>query len=212
MSPAPEAPKGRRGRRGAAEDTRGQILAAARSLFAEHGYEGTSLRRVARHAAVDPALVHHYFGGKEELFAASVQLPADPARVLSPVLQLPTAQRGEPLVRAVLGLWESELQPTMLTLIRSAIGSERQSALMREVFRRRILTTLMTGTDFDEQEKELRAELVAGQVLGLLITRYVVRLEPLASLPVDEVVRLVGPKVQQYLTDPLDLGPNGNRD
>lgn len=194
----------RRGRRGAAEDTRGAILTAARHLFAEHGYDGTSLRRIAREAEVDPALVHHYFDGKESLLAASVQLPADPAQVLAPVAALPADERGEALVRTLLGLWESPLQPGLLTLIRSTIGSQRQSALMREVFRRRILNVVMTGMHDDHQE--LRGNLVAGQILGLVISRYVVRLEPVASMPAEEVVQLVGPAVQHYLTGALPSG------
>ncbi|HET7415757.1 MAG TPA: TetR family transcriptional regulator [Arthrobacter sp.] len=195
--------QGRRGRRGAAEDTRGAILAAARELFAEHGYEGTSLRRIAREASVDPALVHHYFDGKDDLLAASVELPADPGEVLSAVVALPPDQRGDALVRTLLGLWESPLQPALLTLIRSTIGSKRQSALMREIFKRRILSVVMAGTTDDDGQQDLRGALVASQILGLVIARYVVRLEPLASLPVEDVVRQVGPTVQRYLTGEL---------
>lgn len=194
---------GSRGRRRAAEDTRGSILAAARRLFAEHGYEGTSLRHVAREASVDPALVHHYFDGKDDLLAASVQLPANPGEVLSAVVALPPEQRGEALVRTLLQLWESPLQPALLTLVRTTIGSKRQSALMREIFKRRILNVVMTGTEDDDGQKELRGSLIASQILGLVIARYVVRLEPLASLPVEDVVRQAGPTVQRYLTGEL---------
>lgn len=201
----PEAPgrQGRRGRRSAAEDTRGAILAAARRLFAEHGYEGTSLRHIAREASVDPALVHHYFDGKDSLLAASVQLPANPAEVLAEVVELPLEHRGEALVRTLLQLWESPLQPALLTLVRSTIGSKRQSALMREIFKRRILSVVMAGAGHDDGQLELRGSLVASQMLGVLITRYVVRLEPLASTPAADVVRQVGPTVQRYLAGDL---------
>ncbi|GAB3245051.1 TetR/AcrR family transcriptional regulator [Arthrobacter pigmenti] len=198
--------RSRRGRRGAAEDTRGTILAAARMLFAEHGYEGTSLRRIAREASVDPALLHHYFDGKDGLLAASVELPADPGEVLAAVVELPPDQRGEALVRTLLQLWESPLQPALLTLIRSTIGSKRQSALMREIFKRRILNAVMSGTEYDDGQKELRGSLVASQILGLVIARYVVRLEPVAALPVEDVVGQVGPTVQRYLTGELQPG------
>lgn len=201
--------KPRRGRRGGGEDTRAQILAAARKLFAENGYEGTSLRSVAREAEVDPALIHHYFDGKEALLAASVELPANPREVLSGVVALPPAERGAALVKTLLNLWDSPLQPALLTLVRSAVGSKAQSALMREVLRKRILNVVMTGMDHDEHEAQLRSTLVVGQVFGLLVSRYVIKLEPLASLSSDEVVRLVSPVVQHYLTGDLDGGPAG---
>lgn len=196
--------RSRRGRRGGGEDTRGHILAAAQRLFAEQGYEGTSLRSIAREAEVDPALVHHYFDGKEALLAASVELPANPREVLSGVAALPPAERGAALVRTLLALWDSPLQPALLTLVRSTIGSTSQSALMREVLRRRVLNVIMAGIEHDDHESQLRGELVVSQVFGLLVSRYVVKLEPLTSLSSEEVVRLVSPTVQHYLTG--DLG------
>ncbi|HET8795047.1 MAG TPA: TetR family transcriptional regulator [Arthrobacter sp.] len=196
--------RSRRGRRGGGGDTRGQILAAAQKLFAEHGYEGTSLRSIARAAEVDPALVHHYFDGKEALLAASVELPANPSEVLAGVAALPPAERGTALLRTLLELWDSPLQPALLTLVRSIIGSRSQSALMREVLRRRILNVIMAGLEYDKDETQLRGELLVSQVFGLMVSRYVVKLEPLASLSSEEVVRLVSPTVQHYLTG--DLG------
>lgn len=199
----------RRGRRGGGVDTRGQILAAARRLFAEHGYEGTSLRRIAREADVDPALVHHYFEGKTALLQACVELPANPREVLSGVADLPPSQRGEALVRRLLALWDSPLQPALLTMVRSAVGSKSQSALMREVLRKRILNVVMTGMDQPAEETRLRGALVVSQMFGLLATRYVLRLEPLASLSSEEVVQLVSPSVQGYLTGNLDNRQDG---
>ncbi|WP_026536211.1 TetR/AcrR family transcriptional regulator [Arthrobacter sp. H14] len=194
----------RRGRRGGGGDTRGQILTAAQKLFAEHGYEGTSLRSIAREAEVGPALVHHYFDGKEALLAASVELPANPREVLAGVATLPPAERGAALVRTLLALWDSPLQPALLTLVRTTIGSKSQSALMREVLRRRVLNVIMAGMACDKYEAQLRGELLVSQVFGLIVSRYVVKLEPLASLSSEEVVRLVSPTVQHYLTG--DLG------
>ncbi|GAB3521963.1 TetR/AcrR family transcriptional regulator [Arthrobacter monumenti] len=196
--------RSRRGRRGGGGDTRGQILAAAQKLFAEQGYEGTSLRSIAREAEVDPALVHHYFDGKEALLAASVELPANPNEVLAGVAALPAAERGAALLRTLLALWDSPLQPALLTLVRSIIGSPPQSALMREVLRRRILNVIMAGLEYDKDETQLRGELLVSQVFGLMVSRYVLKLEPLASLSSEEVVRLVSPTVQHYLTG--DLG------
>lgn len=193
----------RRGRRGGGGDTRGQILAAAQRLFAEQGYEGTSLRSIAREAEVDPALVHHYFDGKEALLAASVELPANPGEVLAGVAALPPAERGAALVRTLLALWDSPLQTALLTLVRTTIGSKSQSALMREVLRRRILNVIMAGMECDKDEAQLRGELLVSQVFGLIVSRYVVKLDPLATLSSEQVVRLISPTVQHYLTGNL---------
>ncbi|WP_051478940.1 TetR family transcriptional regulator [Arthrobacter sp. H5] len=190
-----------RGRRAGKEDTRSAIIQAARSLFAEHGFEGTSLRQIARSANVDPALIHHYFDGKEGLFAACIELPADPATALAGVVAAPPDQRGEALLRAILGLWDSPAQPALLTLLRGAVGSKRQAELMREVFGRRILVLVTTGMDDDDTR--LRGSLAASQIMGLMLARYVIKLEPLASLSHDELVRNLAPTVQRYLTGEL---------
>lgn len=121
----------RRGRRsGGADSTRELILAAARRLFAEHGFEGTSLREVARDAQVDPAMVHHFFSSKDELFAASVELPAEPNDVLAGVEDQDPSERGEAIVRAVLRLWESPAQHGLLAFVRGTIGSKAKTALL----------------------------------------------------------------------------------
>ena len=118
------------GRRPGAPDTRGEIVAAARREFAAKGFDKTSLRGVARSAGVDPALVHHYFAGKQDLFLVAIQLPFDPRTVLPPVLRGPRKGLGERLVRAVLGLWDdSALQPGLLSGARSALSSEESAHL-----------------------------------------------------------------------------------
>lgn len=190
-----------RGRRTGKEDTRSAIIQAARNLFADHGFEGTSLRQIARSANVDPALIHHYFDGKEGLFAACIELPADPAKVLAGVVAVPPDQRGEALLRALLRLWDSPAQPALLTLLRGAVGSKRQAALMREVFGRRILVLVTAGMNDDDTR--LRGSLAASQIMGLMLARYVLKLEPLASQSHDELVLHVAPTIQRYLTGPL---------
>ncbi len=194
----------RRGRRSGGADSRELILAAARRLFSEHGFDGTSLRQVARDAHVDPAMVHHFFKGKDELFAASVELPADPDELLAGVEDLDPAERGEAIVRAVLRLWESPAQPGLLAFVRGTIGSRAKTALLREVLARTILSRIMTGVPGPAEEVRMRANLIAAQMAGLILVRYVVRLEPLASAPPQKVVRMVAPTVQRYLTGNLD--------
>jgi AcrR family transcriptional regulator len=201
--PAPGAFPGRRGRRGGASESRGQILDAARRLFAEHGFDGTSLRQVARAAGVDPAMIHHFFKGKDELFALSVELPADPEQVLAGMADSDPAQRAELIVRAVLRLWESPAQAGLLAFLRGTIGSKAKTALLRETVTRRVVSRIMASVPGNPEEVALRGSLVATQVVGLMMVRYVVRLEPLASATAEDVVRLVAPNVQRYLTGPL---------
>lgn len=193
-----------RGRRSGATASRDHILDAARRLFAEHGFEGTSLRQVARAAGVDPAMVHHYFKGKDELFALSVELPADPEQVLSGVVDSDPERRGELVVRAVLRLWESPAQPGLVAFFRGTLGSRAKTSLLREMVTRAVISRIMAGLPGSPEDLALRGDLVATQMVGLMMVRYVVRLEPLASAPAEDVVRLVAPNVQRYLTGALD--------
>lgn len=202
---ARQAGSGRRGRREGTTESREHILAAARRLFAEHGFDGTSLRQIAREASVDPAMVHHYFNGKDELFALSVALPADPVQVLEGVDQYEPQHRAEAIVRAVLRLWESPAQHSLVAFIRGTIGSKAKTLLLREVVTRTIISRIMAGVPGPAEEVALRGNLVATQMVGIMLVRYVVKLEPLASAAPDDVVRLVAPNVQHYLTGELDL-------
>ncbi|BCW58207.1 TetR family transcriptional regulator [Arthrobacter sp. StoSoilB20] len=197
-------PQARRGRRSAGDHSREGILAAARKLFAEQGFDGTSLRQVAREASVDPAMVHHFFGGKDELFAACVEFPADPAEVLADVETMDPAARAEAIARAVLRLWESPAQHGLVAFVRGTIGSTSKTALLRGMVERTILSRIMAGMPGPSAELRLRGNLVATQVVGLMLVRYVIRLEPLASADPEDVVRLVAPTLQRYLTGPLD--------
>jgi AcrR family transcriptional regulator len=196
---------GRRGRREGTTESRGHILATARRLFAEHGFDGTSLRQIAREAGVDPAMVHHFFNGKDELFALSVALPADPVQVLEGVDQYDPQHRAEAIVRAVLRLWESPAQHSLVAFIRGTIGSKAKTLLLREVVTRTIISRIMAGVPGAPADVSMRGNLVATQMVGVMLVRYVVKLEPLASASPEEVVRLVAPNVQHYLTGELDL-------
>ncbi|WP_458106962.1 TetR family transcriptional regulator [Arthrobacter sp. R3-55] len=197
-------PQLRRGRRKAANHSREGILAAARKLFADQGFEGTSLRQVAREASVDPAMLHHFFGGKDELFAACVELPVDPAEVLSGIEAMDPAARAEAIARAVLRLWESPAQHGLVAFVRGTIGSTAKTALLREMVNRTIISRIIAGMPGPAGELRLRGNLVATQVVGLMLVRYVIRLEPLASADPEDVVRLVTPTLQRYLSGALD--------
>ncbi|WP_345890606.1 TetR family transcriptional regulator [Arthrobacter sp. 147(2020)] len=174
-------------------------MSAARNLFALHGYDGVSLRHIARAASVDAALVHHYFDGKDDLFAACIDLPADPAEVLANVVSAAPEDRAEVLILTLLNLWESPAQAALLALVRGAVGSHTQAALVREVLRRRILNLVAAGLD----DADVRGALAASQLIGLMMARYVIKLDPLASATHEEVVRLVEPTIKRYLTGVL---------
>lgn len=192
----------RRGRRPAGENTRGAILAAARDEFAERGFDGASIRSVARRADVDPALVRHYFRDKAELFAAGmIPAGADPAAIAAGLLAEGVDGLGARLITAVLRVWEADGGVAFRVAFAGMTAGElRAEALVgyvgREVFGR-------VAHVLPPPDQQLRVSLAASQVVGVLMARHVLQLEPLASLPVDEVVALVGPTLQRYVNGPL---------
>ena len=190
-----------RGRRRTGEDTRGALIAAARDAFAEHGYEGATVRGIAGRAGVDPAMVNHWFGGKEALFTAALDIPFDPAQVLPELLDGDPGRIGERVVRRFVGIWDATGGAPLAALVRSVAGHEAAARMLRELVTRVLLVRLAAVAP---DRPELRATLVGSQLIGLGMARYVVRIEPLASAPVDEVVAAVAPTVQRYLTGPLD--------
>jgi AcrR family transcriptional regulator len=195
MSTAP------RGRRPGSPDTRAQILEAARVSFAGSGFAGTTIRGVAAAAGVDAALVHHYFGTKDDLFLAAMELPVDPRQVLAPALAGGVDGAAERLLGAFLSLWDDpEVSPGLVGLFRSALqpGGER---LLTEGIVPVLL--LPVGQALGIDHPEVRMPLVISQVAGLILTRYVVRLEPIASMPADAVVATYAPVLQGFLTGDL---------
>ncbi|GAC1345434.1 MAG: TetR family transcriptional regulator [Candidatus Dormibacteria bacterium] len=190
---------GRTGRRPGGSGSREAILDAAQAVFADRGYDGGTMREIAQRAGVDPALVHHFHGTKEQLFAAAMRLPVDPAVAIPALLQPGTAGLGERLVRYFLGLCElgGEGSP-FLALLRGAASHERSAAMLREFITRVVLGRI--AASLDAPQAELRATLAGSQMVGLAMVRYVVRVEPLASADHDTVVAAVAPTVQRYLT------------
>ncbi len=193
----------RSGRRPGNPDTRESILHAAREAFAERGFDRASIRSIATAAGVDPALVHHYFGTKDKLFLATVNIPADPGELLPAVLHGDRDETGERFVRMFLGLWDSPAGTAAVALMRSAMSSEWTTRLIREFIVTQVLRRLIGGLGVDPAEAPLRGNLVASQMAGLAMTRYILKLEPLASAPVETVVAAVAPTVQRYLTGDL---------
>lgn len=198
-----------RGRRPGGEDTRAAILDAARADFAEQGYEGTSLRGVARRAGVDPALVHHYFGGKAALFVAVMEIPVDPRALMDAIVAGPREEVGAGLVRTFLQVWDSpEGRLRFEAMVRSAVTHDDAARMLREFLTREIfarITRALTPPDAAglAANHELRAGLAAGQMVGMAMMRYIIDFPAVAQASQEELVELIGPAMQSYLAPDL---------
>jgi len=181
------------------------VLAAARTAFAERGFEGATIRGIATEAGVDPALVHHYFGSKDKLFLAAVEAPADPDELLPVVLAAPPDELGAAVVGLVLRLWDGPARPAGLALLRSAVSNEWTAKLLREFLVAKVLRKVVATLGFDPDVRAARASLVATQIIGLVMGRYVLKVEPLASASPESLVAAIGPTVQRYLTGDVEL-------
>jgi AcrR family transcriptional regulator len=193
----------RSGRRPGNQDTRSSILDAARTAFAEKGFDHVSVRSIAADAGVDAALVHHYFGTKDKLFLAVMNAPINPAELVPQALQGPREQAGERLVRLVLSIWDSPAGTAALAVFRSALSNEWTARLLREFVVVQVLRRAVTELAIDPAEAELRSALVATQMAGLIVTRYVLKIEPLPAADPELLIAAVGPNVQRFLLDPL---------
>jgi AcrR family transcriptional regulator len=191
----------RRGRRPGAPDTRAAILDAARGQFAAQGFGGTTIRGIASAAGVDAALVHHYFGTKDDLFLAALDIPVDPRVIVAPVVAGGPDGAAERFLVAFLSVWDDPaLRPSLLAVARAVMdpGSHR---LLSDGFLPVVIEPVGVALGLDRPE--LRMPLVASQVIGLILLRYVLEVEPLASMPGEQVVATYAPTLQRYLTGPL---------
>jgi AcrR family transcriptional regulator len=198
----------RSGRRAGEPSTRAGILEAARASFAQHGYDRATIRDIASRAAVDPALVIHYFGTKEALFTEALRLPLAPGDVFARGMAAGPDQLGATLVRAFLESWEPpETRVRLTAMLRSALTNEVAMGMIRDLLVREVFGPITEALGVPDGQ--LRATLVGSQLVGLSIMRYVGHIEPLASASVDELVAAIGPTVQRYLTG--GLGGNAAR-
>ncbi|MFJ9799361.1 TetR family transcriptional regulator [Streptomyces sp. NPDC101145] len=198
-------PRRGRGRPPASERADGpgareRILEAARSEFAERGYDKTSVRGIAKAAGVDAALVHHYFGTKDEVFAAAVEVSFEPALIVPAVIGPGPRGVGERLARYFLAVWEDPAtRAPLLAVIRSALTHEAAAKVLRGFVLRRLLERV--ARELDVPDPRFRAELAASHMIGIAILRYVIQVEPLASAEPDAIVEMVAPTLQRYLTE-----------
>ncbi|MEU9110046.1 TetR family transcriptional regulator [Streptomyces xanthophaeus] len=180
--------------------TQERIRLAAREVFAERGYDKTSVRGIAKVAGVDPALVHHYFGSKDELFAEAIEVSMEPALVVPAILGEGPDGIGERLARYFLGIWENPAsRAPLLAVMRSALTHEAAAKVLRGLVLRRVLERI--AADLKVPDPTLRAELAASHMVGIAILRYVVQVEPLASADTEAIVAMVAPTLQRYLTE-----------
>jgi len=199
----PERRGGRRaGRPPGPGNTRDAVLDAARRAFAARGYEAASLRAIATDAGVDPGMVRHFFGSKAGLFQAALELPVDVERLVPMLLADGLDGIGERLVRFFLSVFDSAADRNpFISLMRSAVTHEESARMFREFVTEQLLGKVAAA--LGAPDARLRASFVGSQMAGLVLMRYVIRLEPLASADQDTVVAFVGPTVQRYLTGDL---------
>ncbi|HZC53165.1 MAG TPA: TetR family transcriptional regulator [Mycobacterium sp.] len=192
----------RPGRPAGGSDTRERILASARELFARNGIDRTSIRAVAAGAGVDSALVHHYFGTKQQLFAAAIQLPIDPMTVLVPMRETPVEELGLKLSSVLLPIWDSEMGSGLIATVRSLLAGADVS-LARSFLQEVVVAEVGSRVDTPPGTGKIRAQFVASQLMGVVMARYIVQIEPFASLPAEQIARTIGPNLQRYLTGDL---------
>ena len=210
-APAPR----RAGRRAGESRTREAILGAARRAFAAYGYDGATIRGIAAQAGVNPALVHHFYGTKERLFAAAMRLPVLPSEILAGAFGAARERLGEDfqvhlgevLIGTMLRAWEGpEARAAFLGLLRTGATTDQGLAMLREFVSSTILASMVRAAGLaDDATGRYRAALVASQVVGLGFARYLLALEPLASASIEDLTAAVGPAVQRYLTGDVRL-------
>jgi AcrR family transcriptional regulator len=181
-----------------------RILAVAREQFSANGYSATSVRAIARAADVDAALVHHYYGSKEDLLRASLQAPAAMLGRIVSAWSAPADEIGAALVRVTMANWsDPEASALLSTVLLTAAHHPETRERLRDLIARQLMGPANIGEG--EEDGRERASLIASQLLGMGLTRYVWQIEPLASMPDDEVVAAIGPTIQRYVNGDLKL-------
>jgi AcrR family transcriptional regulator len=179
-----------------------RILAAARDEFAEQGWAGTTLRAVARAADVDPALVYHYFGSKEGLLDAATNPPQKWLDSIAKVWTTPVDQLGTALITLLLASWaDDEIGPTLRAILQTAAHEPSTREKLRRVVEGSLMGVSELGSD--ERDRLTRSGLVSSQMMGFALMRYVWKIEPVASMPDDEVVAAIAPNLQHYVNGDL---------
>jgi AcrR family transcriptional regulator len=186
--------------------TRDAILDAARDLFADRGYDGTSLRAIAGAAGVDPALIRHFYSDKEGLFAAVISSRSTVPDRIAAAFPGPPDELGARFTDAYLRLWEDPAtQPILLALLRSATTSPHAAEVLAETLGSHIGQQSAHG--LPDPSRMHRFALAAAHLFGVAFGRYVLRLPPLADISRADLVTELAPTIQHYLGDSAASGP-----
>jgi AcrR family transcriptional regulator len=171
-------------------------------LFARNGIDKTSIRSIAASAGVDAALVHHYYGTKQQLFAAAIHIPIDPMQIIGPMRETPLDELGLKLPSMLLPLWDSELGSGFIATLRSLLAGSDVS-LIRSFLQEVVSVEVGKRVDDPPGSGRIRVQFVASQLVGVVMARYILELEPFKSLPVQQVAETIAPNLQRYLTGDL---------
>jgi AcrR family transcriptional regulator len=177
--------------------TKDAILAAARERFAKDGYERATIRAIAGEAGIDPAMVMRYFGSKEKLFATAAEFELS----LPDLSEVPPEEVGRRIAAHAVDRWDKD--ETLMALLRAAVTNPSAAERMREIFAAQLGPAVEKVAPDDPAA---RAGLVATQILGLVLSRYVLRLPPVAAMDRDALVDWLGPTLQRYLTGSRTAG------
>jgi AcrR family transcriptional regulator len=206
MTTPARAKRKRLGRPAGSPPNREAILAAARHQFAERGYESATIRGIAAAADVDPALVHHYFGTKDMLFGEAMELPISPSVVVPELLAGDPGDLSERLVRRFLDVWSADSTGSggaMVGMLRSVVNHEDAARMLREYMTREVLERIAETLHLPQPR--LRAALVGSALVGLAMTRFVIRIDPIVGTDSETLVACYAPVVRHLLTGPLPL-------
>ena len=192
------------GRRPGHADTRGEIIEAAKRVFADKGYDGTSLRGVAREAGVDPALVHHYFDGKAALFVAAMALPFDPRQVKNHAAS--PEYSGSRTIEGFLTMWDlaEGTGSSFASCLSAMAASSNVADAMREFVNERVWSVLRHNEGETEALRRRRTAMVSSQLMGLAFARYILRVPPMSTASPKQIGRWVGPTLDRYVKEPLE--------
>jgi AcrR family transcriptional regulator len=171
-------------------------------LFARNGIDKTSIRAIAAAADVDPALVHHYYGSKTQLFAAAIHIPIDPMQIIGPLQQIPVEEIGYTLPSLLLPLWDSEMGKGFIATLRSILAGS-DTSLVRSFLQEVIAKEVGSRVDNPPGSGPIRVQFVASQLVGVVMARYILELDPFKSLPVEQIAETIAPNLQRYLTGEL---------
>lgn len=192
----------RSGRRPGVSGTRATILDAARRRFADNGYDRTSLRAIAADAGVDQALIGHFFGSKLKLFVTVMEPPFLPQEIMPRVLEGDRSDIGRRAARVVVALLEDpDVRGRGVGLLRAAASEPEAARMVRELVTRELWEPLAAGLGLEDAD--LRVNLVASQIVGLVMIRYILEAEPLALLSSEELINALAPTLQRYLVEPI---------